>query len=106
MKNLPYKRTRAKKVRKVIFVIQNYEFDFSDKLFDLDHQKFELLMFKYQTSVFHKTIFTGKKKNHYILTFFIFSHHESFSTLSQLIDFSTFFQNHNLVFASNYFPYP
>lgn len=44
MKNLPYKRTRAKKVRKVIFVIQNYEFDFSDKLFDLDHQKFELLM--------------------------------------------------------------
>lgn len=49
MKNLPYKRTRAKKVRKVIFVIQNYEFDFSDKLFDLDHQKFELLMFKYQT---------------------------------------------------------
>lgn len=62
MKNLPYKRTRAKKVRKVIFVIQNYEFDFSDKLFDLDHQKFELLMFKYQTEVFHKTIFTGKKK--------------------------------------------
>lgn len=51
MKNLPYKRTRAKKVRKVIniFVIQNYEFDFSDKLFDLDHQKFELLMFKCQT---------------------------------------------------------
>lgn len=71
MKNLPYKRTRAKKVRKVIFVIQNYEFDFSDKLFDLDHQKFELLMFKYQTSVFHKTIFTGKK-NHYILTFLFF----------------------------------
>lgn len=37
MKNFLYKRIRVKKVRKVIFVIENYEFDFSDKFFDLDY---------------------------------------------------------------------
>lgn len=93
MKNLLWKRTRARKVRrKVILVIQNYEIDFNIKLFNLDPQKFEGLMFKSQRNCCSLDNLYRKKKQQQLHQdiFHFFSYQERFSTLSQLIDFSTF----------------